>query len=579
MRIEIKSLFIIASTITACATVALISATNYHTASVLIISVVAIGVLFTCIYLAIIRPMKLLIQQLLEINTTNSLTKRLHTSNNHDEIAKIATSINHILDNAQISMEKQEERLNHNIDDLLNNNQELKNEMAHLKPIASKVVAANSVTTAPRIGNNNLPDRIYFNGVLTKAIEHASRHKTMMAVLLVDIHVTNANDTKVDNSQADPVIAIIAKLLEKTLRTEDILAKLEGAEFIILINKIDKPQFASIVAEKLLTSLAQPIMHNNQEYTATASIGISTYPDDGISLNELLTNVDTALHRAKAKGGNNYQFCSQETNVSAHEYIEIEKALHNAIENNELTLYYQPKLNVKKGSITGLEALLRWINPNFGIVYPLQFLSIADETGFFLPMAEWVIREACKTNKYWQDEGFSHLVVSVNLTAKQFHHPKMAGIISRALEDYKLNPKYLEIEVDEKTIMEDVDATSNTLNAIKETGVRLSVDHFGTGYTCISYLKTFPITTIKIDSSFIKGVPNNPNDTAITNSFIALSHQLGIEVVAEGVETAEQVQYLSDKNCDLIQGYFLSHPLPADKIKLKLSKLSEEVLV
>jgi EAL domain-containing protein (putative c-di-GMP-specific phosphodiesterase class I) len=259
--------------------------------------------------------------------------------------------------------------------------------------------------------------------------------------------------------------------------------------------------------------------------------------------------------------------------------MNIFKLNPHCIINNELVLYYQPKLNIKKGRVVSLEALLRWINPNRGVMYPNQFITIADETGFFLPLTEWVIREACKTNKYWQDEGYSHITVSVNLSSRQFNHPELPNIISRALEDHHLNPKYLEIELDETTIMEDVNSSSNTLLAIKSIGVRITIDHFGIGHTSISYLKKFPISTIKIDKSFIKGIPNNPDDSAIVSAFIALSRQLGIVVVAEGVETAEQVQFLSEQQCDVIQGYFLSDPLPADKIKSQLSKLSEEVLM
>ncbi len=556
-------------------TIGLLANSQPLLAGVLALATVSAVFVAACFNHIVLQPLKQISHQLKEINQTNSLTKRLDTSG-QDEIAQVAMSINQILESIQQSQEKQEERFNQDMKSIQETNLELKSEIAQLKPIASKpVVKAEYPSWLTRDTNmEELPNRIYFNGVLSKSIEQAHRHHHLLAVLLVDISVPPAEE-----KNAATILQHVSGRLVKTLRSEDFLAKLDGNQFIILINKIDKPQFASIVAEKLLKSLSQPIVLSDHEYSPATSIGICTYPNDGLTLNELLTNVDTAVYKANARGSNNYQFYSQEAHTSAKEYIEMEKALHNAIINNELVLYFQPKLNVKKGSITGVEALLRWVNPNFGIMYPMQFLSVADETGFFLPMAEWVIREACKINKAWQEEGYGHIIMSVNLTAKQFQHPEIPNIISRALEDFKLNAKYLEIEVDENSVMEDVSASTNTLMAVKSTGVRISVDHFGTGYTCISYLKKFPISTIKIDRSFIKGIPANPNDSAIASSFIALAHQLGIEVVAEGVETAEQVQFLSEKQCDLVQGYFLSHPLPADKLKAKLSKISEEVLI
>lgn len=530
------------------------------------------GALF---YVSVLKPIQRILRQLNEINDTNSLSKRLDDSG-QDELSQIAKSINQVLTSIQDAQEKQEARFNQDMQQLRKNNLDMQNELSHLKPIANKPVKKADYTSWTTHDKNidELPNRIYFNGILRKSIEQAHRHNTLLAVLLVDINLPES-----EQANASVILQQATRRLNNTLRTEDFLAKLDGDEFIILINKINKTEFASIVAEKLLRALSRPILLTDHEFCPAANIGICTYPHDGGTLDELLTNVDAALYMAKAKGANTYQFFSQEAHSSAKEYIEVEKALHNSIINNELLLYFQPKMNIKKGSITGVEALLRWVNPNFGMVLPLQFLSIADETGFFLPMAEWVIREACKMNKAWQDEGYGHMVISVNLTPKQFLHPDLADIIKRALEEFKLNPKYLEIEVDEKSVMEDVATSANALMAIKDVGVRVSIDHFGTGYTCISYLKKFPISTIKIDSSFIKGVPGSPNDSAITSSFIALAHQLGIEVVAEGVETAEQVQFLAERNCDLVQGYFLSHPLPADKLKAKLSKISDQVLL
>ena len=264
--------------------------------------------------------------------------------------------------------------------------------------------------------------------------------------------------------------------------------------------------------------------------------------------------------------------------AEASEYIHMEKSLRNAITNNELTLYYQPKIHLKTGSITRLEALIRWVHPEIGVMNPEKFLPIAEETGLIHPIGEWALREACKMNKQWQDAGYAHMSVAVNLSPKQFYHPNIVQIIATALKETGLNPNYLELEITETAMMDDANKATTILADIKSTGVQISIDHFGAGYFSISQLKKFPLTLLKIDQSFIKGIPNNPNDSAITTAIIALAHNLGLEVVAEGVETAEQVQYLSLQNCDMVQGYFLSQPLPAEQIVLQFKKLIEGVL-
>ena len=357
------------------------------------------------------------------------------------------------------------------------------------------------------------------------------------------------------------------------------IARLEEDAFIVLLHDIGKPKFASAVAEKLLTVCKMPFTFNNQEVTVQASIGICVYPDDGASLEDLLRNADTALEAAKHTGSGAYQFYTKELNAEGHEYIQLEKALRSAIEHNELVLYYQPKLNIKQSKMTGIEALTRWSHPEFGNVNPAVFIALAEETNLIIPIGAWALREACRMNKYWQDEGYEHLVVSVNLSAKQFYHPDIADMITTVLRETGLSPHYLELEINETTIMNNIEKAADILTRIKATGVQLSMDHFGMGYTSISHLKQLPLSVIKIDASFIKGLPHHDNDIAITNTFIALAHHFGLRVVAEGVETAEQVQFLSEQNCDMVQGYFLCRPLPAEQVRLEFKKLMDEVLI
>lgn len=419
----------------------------------------------------------------------------------------------------------------------------------------------------------SLPNRVFFNEILNKTISHVKRRNKILAILLVDLDSFKKINDKLGQAIGDEVLKKIGSRLGKTLRSEDILARLDGDEFIILLNDIGKPKFASAVAEKVLQICAQPMEISGKELKLTASIGIAIYPNDGDSLETLQQNVDVALVKAKQAGGANYQFYTQEMGIEAHEYIKHESALRKAIQNNELALYYQPKLHIKRGTIIGVEALTRWSHPELGNVDAAKLITLAEECGLIMQLGEWAIREACKTNKHWQDEGYEHITVAVNLSQKQFHHPDLPNIISKALKETDLHPGYLEFEIDESTAMENVEAAAKSFERIKATGVQLSIDHFGIGYTSIREIKQFPVSIIKIDKSFIKGVPHTPNDIAIVSAFIALAHSLGLEVVAEGVETAEQVQYLSSQNCDIVQGYFLSHPLCADKIIGQFAKV------
>jgi diguanylate cyclase (GGDEF)-like protein len=425
----------------------------------------------------------------------------------------------------------------------------------------------------------SLPNRVFFNESLNRAIMHAKRHKKVLAVLLIKLDSFNQVMAALGQSAADRVIKEMGARLSNSVRSDDILARLEGAEFIILLHDIGKPKFASLVAKKILQACAQPIHIDAQDIFLQASIGICIYPNDGDALEAMLKNVNTALDSIARTGGGTYQFYSKEMDTEAHEYLQLEEALRKAIQNNELVLHYQPKLNIRSSTITGVEALLRWQHPDFSNVNPSVFIPIAEETNLIIPLGEWALREACRINKYWQTEGYEHTSIALNLSPKQFYHPDITDMIAKALNESGLNPSYLELEINESTVMNNVEKATEILNKIKALGVHLVIDHFGMGYTSISHLKQFPVSSLKIDSSFIKGIPTNANDLAITNAFIALGHHFGLEVVAEGVETAEQVEYLSTQNCDMVQGYYFCHPLPADSITQQFKKITDRALL
>lgn len=509
-----------------------------------------------------INRIKKVNREIAKIINSNDITQRVKAEAN-DEISINTRLINTLLEIIQVSRSKQDDHSG----------------LKLIKPdnVYPKQTTSN-ITPLPQNDHvTSLPTRAFFNEVLNKAMNHAKRHKKILAILLIDIDSFKNINAQTDIETGNKVLKEIAARLATTLRSDDVIARLDGDEFIVLLNDINKPKFASAVAEKLLQACSQPLVINSNNFSLTASIGICIYPSDGDSLEDILKNADMALYKAKHSGGNSYQFHTNEMNEEAREYIKLESSLRKAIKENEFVLYYQPKLNLKRGNYFGIEALVRWPQSDLSFISPAQFIPLAEETGMITELGEWAIREACRTNKSWQDEGYEHLTVAINLSPKQFYHPNIVSTISNILNETGLNPKYLEIEITEKTAMDNTELTTEILGKLKEIGVQLSIDHFGTGYTSISHLKQFPISAIKIDQTFIKGLPNIPDDMAITNAFIALAHHLGLEIVAEGVETAEQVQYLSAQDCDMIQGYYLSHPLPANKIILQFKKLTDEV--
>lgn len=423
----------------------------------------------------------------------------------------------------------------------------------------------------------SLPNRVFYNEILNKAINHAKRHKKIIGILVIQIDTLPSLKKSLDKNNVNAILKEMSKRFSDTLRKEDILAKSEEDEYFVLLNDIVKSKFAGRVAEKLLRVASYPFKLD-QEYSLTVSIGICIYPNDGESLENILTNADQALYNAQHSGGNTYHYYTQEMGLEAREYIQLESALQKALHNNELVIYFQPQLNIKRGTVTSVEALLRWEHPVLGIINPNKFIPLAEESGLIISIGEWSIRQACLAAKFWQDEGYEHIPIAVNLSPKQFYHPDIIKIITNELNQTQLNPSYLELEVNEKTVMDDLILAETILNKIKSTGVKIHLDHFGTSSTAISHLKRLPISAIKIDRSFIKGIPNKPDDSAIVSAIIALAHNLGLEVIAEGVETAEQVQFLTKHNCDMLQGYFLCHPLSSQKIVSQFNRLRDEVL-
>lgn len=417
-----------------------------------------------------------------------------------------------------------------------------------------------------------LPNRVLFHDILFHAAAHAQRTEKLLAILFLDLdEFKNINDT-IGHEYGDTLLKEIAQRLTATLRKDDLVARQGGDEFAILLQGVSVVQNISQIAEEILAAVSEPFVADGHEMHVTASIGITVFPFDDTDVEHLLQNADTAMYRAKESGKNNFQFYTAAMNTLIRERMEIENGLRHALERDELVLHYQPQVDIQSGKMIGAEALVRWAHPEKGLIPPGKFISVAEESGLIVPIGEWVLRTACRQNKTWQDAGLPPIRVAVNLSARQFREPQLVVVVAKAMEDAGLDPhsNCLELELTESLLMKDMEATIVTLHKLHEMGVCLSIDDFGTGYSSLSYLKRFPIHALKIDQSFIRDITIDPNDAAIAATIITLGHNLKLKVIAEGVETAEQLALLREMKCDQIQGYYFSKPIPAEALEILL---------
>jgi EAL domain-containing protein (putative c-di-GMP-specific phosphodiesterase class I) len=388
----------------------------------------------------------------------------------------------------------------------------------------------------------------------------------------------------------DQLLVAAGKRIAETLRASDLIAlaerdtnplgpnaqeavaRLDGDEFSLLITELAHFHDAAKVARRLLDELRKPFRIDGTEMFITASIGLALYPLDGEDPESLVKNAGAAMHFVKEQGRDNYQFYSRAMNATALEKLSMESQLRKALEREQFTLYFQPKVQPSSGRIVGLEALIRWRHPELGMVSPTQFIPVAEETGLIVPIGEWVLREASRQNQRWRERGFPPIHVAVNIASLHFRQGGLIESVAQALRESHLDPSLLELEVTESMLMQSVDATLDTLFRLKDMGVRLAIDDFGTGYSSLSYLKRFPLDTLKIDRSFIKDLPRDAEDAAIAKAIIAMAHSLKLAVVAEGVELAEQLAFLQQHGCDVVQGYLFSHPVSADDLATLLAQ-------
>ncbi len=411
-----------------------------------------------------------------------------------------------------------------------------------------------------------LPNRLLLYDRICQAITHAQRHGTEFAVMFIDLDRFKTINDSLGHAIGDQVLQTVAERLVDCLRKEDSVARPGGDEFVVLLNDLHTDHGASHVAHTILQSLSQPVSINKQEFHITSSIGISLYPHDGTDMETLLKHADVAMYAAKEEGRDNYQFFTSAMNLRAKEYLSLQNNLHHALSRNELLLYYQPQFNLRSGTIASVEALLYWNHPEMGLVPPKKFIPVAEDTGLIIPIGEWVLRSAIRQVKQWQNAGHPELRAIINISVLQLRHADFISAVTNALRDADLAAKYLELEISESLLTKNPDRTANTLKALHDAGVSITVDDLGAGYSSMSYFKHFTIGRLKIDRSLVKdsGITSS-SDNKIISAIIAMTHNLNLQVAAVGVETQEQLDCLRQLHCDEVQGYFLCRPLQAEQ--------------
>ena len=429
-----------------------------------------------------------------------------------------------------------------------------------------------------------LPNRNLFLDRLRQAMEHAQRKRGQVGVVFADLDRFKIVNDTMGHSTGDRLLIKVAERLQQCVRSCDTVARLGGDEFAFILSDLAEAQDATVVAEKVIASLLMPFELEAQEIYVSASLGISIYPGDGTDADSLLRNADTAMFQAKEQGPAIYQFYLPQMNERAVARLKIETQLRGALARHEFVLHYQPKASLVSGEITGFEALLRWQHPAHGLVPPLQFISVLEETGLIVSVGEWVVRTVCEQIKKWQGQGLVIHPISINLSARQFQQQDLDSVIGKTLQITQIDPHLLEFELTESVLMKEAEMAANALQNLKAFGVQISMDDFGTGYSSLAYLKRFPLDVLKIDRAFIRDVTTDPDDATIAVAMIKLAHSLGLRVVAEGVETRAQLDFLIKHGCDEMQGYYFSRPLPLESASQALIdgyrlRMSDETVV
>jgi diguanylate cyclase (GGDEF)-like protein/PAS domain S-box-containing protein len=412
-----------------------------------------------------------------------------------------------------------------------------------------------------------LPNRTLFKDRLSQALLYAQRYDRWATVVFIDLDNLKIVNDSLGHNSGDQLLKTVARRMVDCVRATDTVVRLGGDEFVVLLP--DQPKDTDALAaaiQKLASAIGKPVNLAGHELRITTSMGIANYPDDGTDADVLMANADAAMYRAKESGRDSFRFYTPELNIKAHEKFLLQKQLREAVARSEFVLFYQPQVDLRLEGIFGVEALIRWKHPSLGMLPPIEFIPMAEETGLIVTIGEWVLGEACRQNKAWQDAGLPFISVAVNVSARQFRDKSLFAKVVKALQESGLEPKYLELELTESLIMQDVAEAVATMKQLQDLGIQLSIDDFGTGYTRLSALTTFPVARLKIDKSFIQGLQDSEHDKALVSALISLGQKLNLRVVAEGVESDEQIAFLRANNCDEMQGYHFGKPMPAEAI-------------
>ncbi|PKH25372.1 hypothetical protein CIG19_05930 [Enterobacterales bacterium CwR94] len=444
--------------------------------------------------------------------------------------------------------------------------------------LASSLAAANRELAQLALHDNltRLPNRILLEDRLEQSLNKADREKSRFALMFMDLDGFKAVNDAFGHHIGDRLLKAVTERMEETLAGHYTLARLGGDEFVLL-REIDDPNDAAAVATSLVNAIEKPFTISRYELLVSLSIGIAIYPGDGTNERELMFNADAAMYHTKNNGRNGYHFFQPSMNRIAQQQLQLINDLWQAQENNELRLVYQPKFTAPSGPILGFEALLRWQHPQRGLLTPDQFLPLAEKTGLIVPIGNWVINEACRQLREWHVQGNAHWSVAVNLSAQQFEQDSLVATVTQALRDHQISPALLTLEVTETTAMRDPDESVRILTALTQMGVNASIDDFGTGYSSLLYLKRLPASELKIDRAFVKALQAETEDATIVSAIVALAQTLNLKVVAEGVETIEQQEFLTGLGCDTLQGYLLGRPIPPEQVPTLAHYVLEKV--
>lgn len=539
----------------------------------------SIAVIFSLAVMAFLEKnvllrLKNLAQSVSDIGKRGIAT-RVKLEKREDEIHFVAASINQMLDKLEKTQhqlreseenykslnEVLERRVTDRTHELTQSNETLRNEIRERLKVQDRIqyLAYHDALTG-------LPNRLLLADRMKQALPFAIRSETSLAIMYLDLDGFKMVNDTLGHDQGDEMLKIVSSRLLKALRKEDTVARIGGDEFIVLIQDVTAYAAISKVAEKIIACFQSPFKIKDQDFFITTSIGIAISPTDGEDIHTLMRNADIALYRGKEKGENQAVFCSTQIKDEVFENIRLTNHLYRAVDREELLLYYQPQINPSTNKLVGLEALIRWNHPEYGLISPGRFIPIAEQTGLILSIGEWILYTACSQTKRWQDAGYHDFCIAVNLSVVQFKNPQIADQIAHILDITGLDPKFLDLEITESIAMKESDQAVDSLIRLKQLGVKISIDDFGTEYSSFNYLKKLPIDKIKLDMNFVRGIGINKKDEIILEGMISLAKNLGLNVIAEGVETKEQLEFLENRNCDEIQGYYYYTPQPMDDV-------------